>query len=445
MNRIILIGNGFDLAHGLETSYRSFVDNFWKNIGVEFNNYTGERGTYLDNDFLSIGPLYSKPRELFQNYNSLTNWLSLRSNRDAGTFIRFKNLFLKQITEKHSLEKWVDVEEEYHQEIKSIIQKTSRYSRISREITPIEKLNEDFEKIKQALENYLSEITNNPPKIKGIHDLFFDSIKRKDIASSKEEVFVELISEMLYSSDPFYRAGDFYNSQRDSLFKEMTEEYKIKDSDVGVALDNFLKTQKPNYFNDDEVSHKIFPRRTLILNFNYTKTESLYSDYKDYKGNEPDCWFPPFFPIQPTIHIHGELNSETNPIVFGYGDEKAEEYKEIEKLNDNEFLRNIKSIKYLQTANYKRLLDFADSDFFQIYVFGHSCGNSDRTLLSRLFEHKNCVSIKPFFYEKEANGQKINDYEDVTINMSRNFDNKSMFREKVVNKAYCTPLPQKPK
>ena len=31
---------------------------------------------------------------------------------------------------------------------------------------------------------------------------------------------------------------------------------------------------------------------------------------------------------------------------------------------------------------------------------GHSCGTSDRTMLNTLFEHRNCVSIKPFYYEK---------------------------------------------
>jgi hypothetical protein len=30
MNRIILIGNGFDLAHGLKTSYKHFIDWFWE-------------------------------------------------------------------------------------------------------------------------------------------------------------------------------------------------------------------------------------------------------------------------------------------------------------------------------------------------------------------------------------------------------------------------------
>lgn len=30
MNRLILVGNGFDLAHGLKTSYKDFIDDFWE-------------------------------------------------------------------------------------------------------------------------------------------------------------------------------------------------------------------------------------------------------------------------------------------------------------------------------------------------------------------------------------------------------------------------------
>ena len=38
MNRIILIGNGFDLAHGLETGYRDFIDDFWITKKQEVRN-----------------------------------------------------------------------------------------------------------------------------------------------------------------------------------------------------------------------------------------------------------------------------------------------------------------------------------------------------------------------------------------------------------------------
>ena len=30
MNRIVLIGNGFDLAHGLKTKYEHFIDWYWE-------------------------------------------------------------------------------------------------------------------------------------------------------------------------------------------------------------------------------------------------------------------------------------------------------------------------------------------------------------------------------------------------------------------------------
>ena len=32
MNRIIIIGNGFDMAHKLKTGYRDFIDDYWNNV-----------------------------------------------------------------------------------------------------------------------------------------------------------------------------------------------------------------------------------------------------------------------------------------------------------------------------------------------------------------------------------------------------------------------------
>ncbi len=32
MNRLVIIGNGFDLAHGLPTSYKDFIDDYWANV-----------------------------------------------------------------------------------------------------------------------------------------------------------------------------------------------------------------------------------------------------------------------------------------------------------------------------------------------------------------------------------------------------------------------------
>ena len=70
---------------------------------------------------------------------------------------------------------------------------------------------------------------------------------------------------------------------------------------------------------------------------------------------------------------------------------------------------------------------------------GHSCGNSDRTLLHTLFEHENCVSIKPFYYQKEDG---TDNYTEIAQNISRNFKDKQALRAKVVPKDCCEPLPQ---
>ena len=108
-------------------------------------------------------------------------------------------------------------------------------------------------------------------------------------------------------------------------------------------------------------------------------------------------------------------------------------------INDNRYLKNIKSIRYLESGNYRDILRFINSAPYQIYIMGHSCGNSDRTLLNTLFEHENCVSIKPFYYQKD---EENDNYSEITQNISRNFTNMQSFRDKVVNKTLCEPMPQ---
>lgn len=85
------------------------------------------------------------------------------------------------------------------------------------------------------------------------------------------------------------------------------------------------------------------------------------------------------------------------------------------------------------------MLEFTESGYFQIFIMGHSCGNSDRTLLNTLFEHPNCMSIKPFYYQPP---EGEDNYSDVVRNISRNFKDKQLLRARVVNKTYCEPLNQ---
>lgn len=152
------------------------------------------------------------------------------------------------------------------------------------------------------------------------------------------------------------------------------------------------------------------------MNFNYTPTTDCYhSDHTEIN------------------HIHGTLDNPEN-VIFGYGDELDKDYKELQEANDNELLTNVKSIKYLEAPNYRNLLRFIESAPFQVYIMGHSCGLSDRTLLNTIFEHENCVSIKPFYYVKPDG---TDNYTELVQNISRNFTDMKLYRSRVVDKTRC--------
>nr|WP_304529138.1 AbiH family protein [Flavobacterium sp. ALD4] len=150
--------------------------------------------------------------------------------------------------------------------------------------------------------------------------------------------------------------------------------------------------------------------------------------------------------IQSNINfIHGSLgNVSDNKINFGFGDEMDDDYKVIENLGNNEYLKNFKSFQYLQNSNYNDLLRFVDSKRFQVLIMGHSCGLSDRTLLNTIFEHNNCRSIKPFYYQFKNDKDEVvgDNYTEIVQNISRHFNKKKLMREKIVNKTLCQPLPQ---
>lgn len=157
----------------------------------------------------------------------------------------------------------------------------------------------------------------------------------------------------------------------------------------------------------------------LLLNFNYTNTPEMYMADNSAVN-----------------YIHGKID-DPQSVIFGYGDELDQNYKRLLEEKNVECMRYVKSIRYLEHDNYRHMLEFIESAPFQVVIMGHSCGNSDRTLLNTIFEHRNCVSIKPYYYQKD---DKTDNYSELTININRNFNNPKLMRDRVVCKDYCEPL-----
>jgi hypothetical protein len=351
MNRIILIGNGFDLAHGLNTRYTDFIDDFWDRMKKIIRFY----GISYEDNIIKISILENRisgvryPSDVngYDWFKELVGINKINNNYQTNLItIGHKNAFLKTITEKSTLQNWVDIEEEYYRTLNKCLKDESGKE--------VEKLNGEFTFIKSILKEYLT--------------------TQKYVNEHSEKIERSIFSELKH--------------------------------------DNIIR--KPANENLDKI---------LLLSFNYTNTEVQYI----HNDNR----------ISDVVHIHGELENPDNPIIFGYGDEMGEEYKTIENKNDNRYFENIKSFKYLETNNYKRMLKFIDADEYQIFIMGHSCGLSDRVLLNTLFEHKNCFSIKVFYRKIDNN---TDNFSDVVMNMSRCFNNKSLIREIVVDKANSEPL-----
>jgi len=362
-NKLILIGNGFDLALGLKTSYNDFL--FWllkseilKAIEQFPKRVTNEKYTKY-NDFLrqheqivfygfTSNPLFDVL--VHQRYDYIPSLIKesielkslqkcLKLNK-VEIVPKNRNSLFSKILELSEVD-WIDIEDTYFQMLKESLTKSNNEN-------VIDDLNYDLENISEKLKEYLKEIAVN-----------------------------------LKTSDANQYTKQFYE--------------KIAKGDV-------IDIQ----FTD------IIPNHIYFLNFNYTESlnkiiEQSGLNHKNIAINQ----------------IHSNVSSK-EPIIFGFGDEMDDVYKDIEKLNDNRYFKFIKSFQYFKRNNYRELLRFLNSNFYQVCIYGHSCGLSDRVMLNEIFEHTNCKSIKIYHYNNS-------DYTSKTMNISRHFNSNKSMREKIVN------------
>ena len=347
MNKLVLIGNGFDLAHGLRTKYNDFI--LWY-----FNSAFRiliEKDKFSDHLF-EISFTFGRIMQFSSEITSVSQVFKLIKDHNYDINYKFKCELFKNLCSKTIDLNWVDIESEYYSYLKSLYRELEStdfqtYGSIEKQVTS---LNNDFEFIKVKLMEYLNTI---------------ESLKKNTI-------------------------------------KDISIHFK-------------------NHFSEVHNEHE----QVMFLNFNYTSTIEMYLKdlkHKQYKVN----------------YIHGKLNDKENPIIFGYGDEIDSYYQKIENVNNNEYLKNFKSFGYFKTNNYQDFSRFIESNPFKVYVMGHSCGLSDRTLLNKIVEYDKCMEIEIFYYAKNNNE---NDYIEKTQELSRHFSAKSKHPMRIKIKSFLDSLP----
>ena len=370
MNRLLLIGNGFDLAHGLATTYNDFIVWYLKYTfgrAYEEHQYADELIAIDRKDFFKdLDWRVFKDIDHYIEFYYQQGFSHLINNTDVfhkGTVyhpffqVKLKSEFLSHLITTCLTSSWVDIENDFYTQLKQALGERDWRQKESKLLA----INTSMKYIIQFLEQYLNTLPT-PPALEGYQEIFESPILKDDI------VTIQL--------------------REDAM-----------------------------------------PEETRALNFNYTSTVENYFAKARPLYSELD------FEVN---YIHGQIGDSKNPFIFGFGDELDEHYAKMDIENMRGFKEYIKTFWYLRTSNYHNLIRFIDAADFQVFILGHSCGLSDRTMLNMIFEHDHCKSIKIFYYQGK-NGR--NNFKELSHDISKHFNNKAIMRKKIVplDKSFAMP------
>ena len=265
MNRLVLIGNGFDLAHGLKTSYADFINWYWDYRVCGFvGNLTS----------ISQDPLctFEDLRGEVWNVNAYAAGMNLRPdptrpNKTGKSIVehiinskRYYRVnmspFFERIVKGIETKGWVDIENEYYELLKHYA--LDNMNEEAKEKF-LKSLNDQLDYLKGLLIQYLAEITKQDPKIiKSIsHEIY--------VPFEKEDMSVHADYHM-FEEEPWEWKD---RSDREAELRTILEKYGygVKECMEWVKAwidDKHGSTKYPTAF--------LLPKNIMLLNFNYTHT-----------------------------------------------------------------------------------------------------------------------------------------------------------------------------
>lgn len=155
MNHVFFIGNGFDLSHGLKTSYLNFIEWFLqREFAEKIIEYNSGNLKSYKTEFYAILPRNIN-RDNFSPYNQkpfIENLSNLISGISFNS-IFFKELFLNYISYKDGSFKednWFDIEQAYYNNLSSLARTNDIYG--------IQNLNLFFEYLIRKLKEYIRDV-----------------------------------------------------------------------------------------------------------------------------------------------------------------------------------------------------------------------------------------------------------------------------------------------
>lgn len=167
--------------------------------------------------------------------------------------------------------------------------------------------------------------------------------------------------------------NDWYNIEKllgDFCINNHRHDFRIEYQNLKINLEKFLNEQLNNFniSNKDNFASNLFiyfPTESLlktkIINFNYTNTAETLAKNIVHK-------------IPEVTYMHGKLNDQENPIIFGINDKIIvnKNYSYIRKGSqiNHKIVKNIDALKNAKN----------------IFFFGHSLGETDHSYFEGFFQ-----------------------------------------------------------
>lgn len=270
MNDLYLIGNGFDLAHGLETSYNHFLLWYLNNF-LEKYRIKGHPNQFED-DLLKI--IVENGKYCIPEYKTISELM--KGVKENGYRLKGKHDFFQKLIENYRDFKWVDIEYEYYVALVEIykVLENKNLIRSDYHFNQVASLNNCFDAIRLKLIEYLQSIEVTHEKhIQIIEDaLIGGNGPRNNDKGDKLYVYFNYTNTMsLYSpkispkNQVVYIHGELSDVNNPVIFGYGDEMHPYYEKIENLNSNDFLKNIKSfNYFKTNNYQRII---RFIEANF----------------------------------------------------------------------------------------------------------------------------------------------------------------------------------
>ncbi|MFT5821427.1 MAG: hypothetical protein ACI8ZM_002680 [Crocinitomix sp.] len=270
MNRLVIIGNGFDLAHGLKTNYKDFLLWYLKGCVREFE----EKLEYQDL-LVKVNGRYSRGKYeeiykalTFEDFEKKCEEIDVSLKYDLASITdsisapydatKFFSTLIKSCINGN----WVDIENEYFKVLKLVIEKYKEDVNMNQFYgNKLTNLNAELNFLKSKLIEYLLEIEQ---------------------MNKSDEVVIDEIRKYLFGQ---IALSDFSKDKEDLHHYKGLEQVQLLNFNYTSTAKRYLNEKENRYTTVNDIHGTLVKPESVVFGFG-DEMDELYTDMEQLNDNE---------------------------------------------------------------------------------------------------------------------------------------------------------------